>query len=444
MSSSSEQAKINYLFYVNWAVAPLSMLGSVLTLRALTMYRKSGRHLTTYHRLLAGISIFDLLLSTALAFGPLPMPANVGYPGAFGNQQSCTAQGFFVQLGTASFPYSQMLVLHFMLVIRFNVSEKVMATYIEPFMHLVPILFHVTTSIAGLFAEVFNASGNFCWIGEDPPGCDEIPELECERGDYAELFGLWLSSYPFLFWNGLIVLWVLIVAITVIRQQRTRLSYLFERSVSIQSNGQNKGNSSNLQSSVRNSPAWTRSNGQRRDEALPGEEKTRQVIVQCFLYAFWFINVMIWTSINLFYYLTDTPFDVLGKHFWITVLAVTIFPMQGLFNFLIYIRPIYTSIRRNFPDSGRWHAIREAVWRPFATPLERTRRALSHSAMVHEEAQKEASSSNTKNTGIDPGFCARNEDHLSAIIGTEDDICNEDHPSAIIGAEDDMEERRKG
>jgi hypothetical protein len=55
---------------------------------------------TVYNRLLLGMSIIDVLTSIAYMFGPLPMPSDYEEtPGTLGNEATCTAQGFFVQLG---------------------------------------------------------------------------------------------------------------------------------------------------------------------------------------------------------------------------------------------------------------------------------------------------------------------------------------------------------
>ena len=123
----------------------------------------------------------DLFFSCALMLGPLPMPKELGYMGAHGNTQTCSAQAFFTQLGLGSFCYSQMLMLYFVLVIRYNTRETVMERRVEPFMHLVPIAFYLGSAIAGLVLGVFNPSGNSCWVGTYPPGCEYEPDVQCER-----------------------------------------------------------------------------------------------------------------------------------------------------------------------------------------------------------------------------------------------------------------------
>jgi hypothetical protein len=50
----------------------------------------------------------------------------------------------------------------------------------------------------------------------------------------------------------------------------------------------------------------------------------------------------------------------------INVLIATFVPSQGFFNFLVFIRPRYCAVRRNFPACSRWWALSEAVWNPFS------------------------------------------------------------------------------
>jgi hypothetical protein len=383
------QQRINYLYYTACWVAPLSIVGSCLTLRAIFYQYKDKRQLTTYQRLLLGISTSDLMLSTALAFGPIPMPAGLqdhGIP-AFGTVSTCTAQGFFMQLGSASFVYSQMLMFYFVLVIKYNVTSKFLETRIEPIMHSIPIGFHGFTSLLGLALDVFNPSGVSCWVGGSPTGCEDDPEVECERGgNSVAIFGKWLVAFPFLFWSGWAIVWTILIAVTVYQQNRTRFQYQFGWSNTFamqttETNNQTNTTTINTRSSrIKNrmsiSYGYARRESQSRlTDSGKGQTKLRQAITQAFLYGIWYINFTIWSCLNLAFSLAGRERDVLGKHFWLTAIALTLFPSQGLFNFVIYIRPTYLNIRETFPQQGRWFAVKESVWRPFATSQERARAA---------------------------------------------------------------------
>jgi hypothetical protein len=142
-------ARINYLVFMPCVAAPVSIMGSFLIL--LTIYRSSqaGTKMTTYHRLSMGISIFDIIFSIGFALGPLPMPHELGFPGAHGNIATCSFQAFLLQVGMASLSYSTMLMIYYVLMVCFNLTESTITKRAEPLFHAIPIFFHVGTGIAG-------------------------------------------------------------------------------------------------------------------------------------------------------------------------------------------------------------------------------------------------------------------------------------------------------
>jgi len=98
-------------------------------------------------------------------------------------------------------------------------------------------------------------------------------------------------------------------------------------------------------------------------------EARRQVIVQALLYSLVFINTITWSSMETIYYLIGKEYDDFGDQYWISILALTFFPLQGFFNFLIFIRPRYLKNRNHLNNHGRLRAFWEAVWYPNGTRL---------------------------------------------------------------------------
>jgi hypothetical protein len=360
-----DDARLKYLFFIGCAISPLSILGSALTLITLHRTKKgtgtsasggnngsgSGNNnkpqTKTFHRLMMGISISDIIFATGLTLGPLPMPKEMGLQWAHGNTATCTMQGFFLQLGAASIAYSFMLMVYFVLVIRYNMREATIATRIEPFMHLVPLLFFGGSAFAGLALDVFNPAGVFCWLGVWPMGCDEEPDVvgECERGgDYIHVFGNWFAVVPYIVLTFGIIMALLIVAFTVVNRYRQGNRFVFAGS---------RNNNNNIQS--------------------PAAKRTQQVIVQCSLYGISFANTLIWTTLvgNVFSWLGKEN-DVMGKHFWLSAVSLFFFNSQGFFNFIIFIRPRYLRKRKDFPLARPWHAIYMAVWNVTISEFQQT------------------------------------------------------------------------
>ena len=324
---------------------------------------QKGGQLHTMHRLMIGISVFDIVVSLAAMFGPALMPAETGFPGALGTFGSCTWQGFFFQLGVTSLAYNAMLLLYFVLVIRYNVRDTVMSKNIEPLLHAIPLLFHISLAVVGLVWQVYNPTGIFCWVNAYPPGCVEDPTVPCLRGgERADFFGLNLLVYPTFVWTGTLVVCTVIIAFTVWSKYRKSEKFAFEGSTG-------RGNRTI-------------------------EKRTKRVISQCFLYAGVFINTIIWSTIQTILDLSGVEYDPIGTEFWLGVLAVTFYPLQGLFNFFIYIRPRYLAIREKHTSSGRLFAIREAIWYPTASPQDRQERSTGGRG---DKSNSRASASSTPN-----------------------------------------------
>jgi hypothetical protein len=73
----------------------------------------------------------------------------------------------------------------------------------------------------------------------------------------------------------------------------------------------------------------------------------------------------------------------MGEH-QILVLAYLFAPTQGLFNFLIFIRPRYGAIRREFPTNSRCWSFYHAVWHPLTIQKQRNSIRLSFKPPVYD------------------------------------------------------------
>lgn len=74
--------------------------------------------------LFVALSAFDILGSFAYAFTTLPTPADDFLYGSNGNENTCTTQGFFIQMGTISSYINVSLSFYYLLTIRYGWREK--------------------------------------------------------------------------------------------------------------------------------------------------------------------------------------------------------------------------------------------------------------------------------------------------------------------------------
>ena len=114
--------------------------------------------LKVQHELLLALCIFDILSSTAWAFGSFPIPKEAGVTGAHGNEASCTAQGFFVQLGQTGAIYNMALSILYLLTVRYGWRETRLRS-IAKYLHL--------SALAG----VVMAFGGLPFYGHTVWGC---------------------------------------------------------------------------------------------------------------------------------------------------------------------------------------------------------------------------------------------------------------------------------
>jgi hypothetical protein len=158
-----------------------------------------------YHRLLFAMSVYDVLESVWNFGSTWPIPE--GSPDvmwASGNTATCTAQGFFLTLSVAVPIYNAMLSLYYVLVIKYNYTNKQLTGFAEPIMHIVAFLWAFGTALYSALAGLLNNANLWCWIAPLPSDC--LPSLThgtakdgnpmpCLRGDNMVI-------YRFMFYFG--------------------------------------------------------------------------------------------------------------------------------------------------------------------------------------------------------------------------------------------------
>lgn len=146
-----------------------------------------------YNRLLMGMSVYDIFYSVWNFASTWPVPR--GTPDVFqpiGTQRTCVAQGYFLQIAGLGVPlYNAMLSAYYLLVIRYNISERTLRTRVEPAMHISVFVLSFGTAMVGLCLDLYNFATLWCWIAEYPLGCEGD---SCIHGQHA-----WVFRYAFYF-----------------------------------------------------------------------------------------------------------------------------------------------------------------------------------------------------------------------------------------------------
>lgn len=85
--------------------------------------RGRSKRKTAYHQLVLGVSGFDAISSMAYILVGVMAPRDGGFYLSLGNDTTCSAQAFMIQLGLTSMFYNLFLSLYFMMVICHNWKE---------------------------------------------------------------------------------------------------------------------------------------------------------------------------------------------------------------------------------------------------------------------------------------------------------------------------------
>ncbi|CAB9502721.1 expressed unknown protein [Seminavis robusta] len=134
------------LIWVSRIAACVSLCGAIYVLYDSLSDPRARK--TVYHQLLAGMSSFDLMTAISWAFATAPINDN-RIEGAIGNDATCTAQGFFIQLGFTSIFYAMSLAFYYYLVIACGWKEFQLQKILL-FLHGVPLLVGFTLAFAAI------------------------------------------------------------------------------------------------------------------------------------------------------------------------------------------------------------------------------------------------------------------------------------------------------
>ena len=77
------------------------------------------------------------------------------------------------------------LIVYYMLVIKYGVSEDSIRRGVEPIMHFFAVGFGFGTAIAGLTLNLYNDANLWCWIASYPGDCRDSRDSNptCTRGE---------------------------------------------------------------------------------------------------------------------------------------------------------------------------------------------------------------------------------------------------------------------
>ena len=119
-----DDSEIRTLGWTQHCSGILSLLGSLLIILSIIMNARKVRWLP-YNQIVLGISFFDSLSSIAYIIGTAFTQVEFALPGSIGNQQAtCGFHPWLFQISITSVYYSILLWVYFLLVVKYNWTER--------------------------------------------------------------------------------------------------------------------------------------------------------------------------------------------------------------------------------------------------------------------------------------------------------------------------------
>mmetsp|Transcript_35562 Transcript_35562/g.86171 ORF Transcript_35562/g.86171 Transcript_35562/m.86171 type:complete len:622 (+) Transcript_35562:45-1910(+) len=229
----------------------LSIIGSSYIVYNLSGTRQNRKKIqrSLFNRLLFGLSVADIISSISMLIGNWAMPKrppgdpdeyvvsqafwDALWPGASGNDASCTAQGFFIHIGVmGSTFFTTFVAVQTLGLVRYNWT-RIQMNKVEKVFFGIAIGQPLITATAAAAAGFFNPTNTgFCWINMNPVFCNEEKErgplidAYCEDRVRAKNWFLWhmLFSMAWVYLALAVIAFSMISLYRVVRAQERRVS----------------------------------------------------------------------------------------------------------------------------------------------------------------------------------------------------------------------------
>ena len=389
----------------------LSFFSSLLIVGFILLSRSN----TAYHRILFGLSFFDMLTSLACALTTLPMPKDVIYPfsgPSYGTIETCQAQGIAYFLGTGlTFHMTIALNIYYVCTLRYSMTEKTFSRRIEPFLYVLLLAGTIYSLKVTLFnGNLFNPNplDPFCSLGIYPLGCassstssstsnsnsnmedDNYSEYEC-RGEQEDLeyFQKKILAPSMISSVSIFTVCMLLILHTFHKRekdlekqkQKQKQKLLFEcqfQQLETKGDGDCDGNGN---SNSNSDGSGDGDGGHRRSEEFPGLRQaieTKRIINrQVIMYVAAF-------SVTYTFFFVAAIRDV-AKLYWVQLLRMMTQPSQGTFTALIFFYHKISLIRRCDKNKSFYEAFKLLITDPRRT---KEADAILRISVVYEAAHK--------------------------------------------------------
>ena len=145
---------------------------------------------TSYRRLIFAICSIDILQSLMIIISTWASPKDSqGIWGAHGNDTTCSITGAIFQFASNASPmYVASLCIHYFFFVQYKIRKAEFCQKVEPWLHAVPIVWNLSTTVFLLATNHINQADVVCWIAPYPYNCITEDEIDCIRGSNSHIY----------------------------------------------------------------------------------------------------------------------------------------------------------------------------------------------------------------------------------------------------------------
>eukprot|EP00980_Cylindrotheca_fusiformis_P002130 scaffold479_cov97-Cylindrotheca_fusiformis.AAC.7 len=380
---SDSQQKLLAILPIPSAI--LSIFGSIVII-VMAFRSRQDRPWTPYYGLLTAMSACNILSALTLSVGSFLFPEDTSNKvWAFGNDTTCTATGFLTQLSTSAFVYNAMLGFYFLASTRLGLSDDEISRRLEPAMHYTAAGIPLLTAFAGLFADAYGERQSFisCWVKTCP--FDENGDREDCFLPYLDLvFGraLYIFILASLIVNNLVI-WVYSRKQIKGEEEQKRTSRLSSSSKSNRNEMSSSGSAPSDPELI--SAAEMELQRKEKESKAARKRRLRFLSTQAILFV-WGSIICNTASFVMLFVIGSAPkfglfpaksgaspyvteMELPHNYYGLMIAQAILYPLQGFVNLVVYLRPAYVDVRKEFPQERRFWIIRRAILGSSVEPL---------------------------------------------------------------------------
>jgi len=350
-------------FIIPIVTGALSAIGSFVILNIIL--QSTSKLGTTHHRIMASMSVFDIIASICMALSTLPMPSDTAFRNGrpmWGNKTTCQIQGFLIVLGISggAFLYS-CLAWYMVCKITFRMDDYKIGRKIEPYIMIVAIALALSGTIFFLEQDLINASSfnSFCSVAPYSEDCNAVSSdawYDCVSGD-----GRTMKAYERSLIIMTIVITIAVILIVIAMFLIIKTVCDEQKKIKMKKNQISDTNSPRANVIFSSEDDSTSDNHEHQQNNSTDLKYSRVLILQALMYIMAFFITWIFTILCM----------VIGNgySFFLDMSKAVSLPLQGFWNMIIFVYDKAYLVRQVDPSKSWRQAVKKVLFCPKEIPV---------------------------------------------------------------------------